>query len=884
MPLPPKYRYDATHADSIAARSRLGRPLPGGAQTVGVFRFRGSDPVRIDRLDHDTFVATRLDAQARPRRLLDRLLDVVRALFRLEGGARWKLDRRDCREMESWMFALSAHAMQQEVRCQREWAAMRDRRDASTLSRFEALPLPLLQGIGAGLSPQDCHALRQVCSRLAKPMAHCVPLLQATSWTTLAGLRRALAQVLQEKADAPFAVPLDRSTRATALKLAAGRIPVLRGSRQRLAGHRIVLAAIRQAFPDGDGSAVPLRVLASQLALLSCADRAEQYEVRCLAYELCRALERVPLADRFDAAVSLSRNPTLGVTDRARSLLVPESCWVLAARVLPQVERRRAVYVLASLLAGPSSVPPSKAVPMALQALQLAELDPTAGAHALVALIRISSPAMLMHGGRSDAQGGEAASGMNGAVWEHLMATATTWPTEAAAILVQGLLPALSVLPDHAVKNRARLAAGKWLENAANLPGHDRRAIEVLLFALLARDARLAAWNTMWAALERSESQDGATEADASQVAKCLAHVADARQWESILLPRLAPLPPQQQAALLANLPAYLYEGPHSMELFEQVVDLAVRHRLLKPLALWHRARTLADYGQYSEALDSALICLPTIEQAQWIVALSRHRVVPELWIDVALAAMEQPLPDAALQASLLGAVALQCYRCGVRLDEAWQPRVAGLTRALTQLEGTAPGLDTGAISALIGIGNSMLLLHDGVAKAARPAWAADAIPAYVDAVWGRVGKMPFASALSMIATLCGVREPFAVSYERHFHLTTVRRAMALLPALSPRQRGDLLPMLIEMESGLIGARPSDWRGFDDCRQALWQAIAALPARERARAGLLDKVSRWFARAPVDAVSRRMWTDARRQYLALVEALPADHRPVPVLR
>ncbi|XQU68904.1 hypothetical protein OJJOAM_001635 [Cupriavidus sp. H18C1] len=211
MPLPPKYRYEPAHADSIAALSRLGRPPSGGAQTVGVFRFRGSKPVRIDRLDDDTFVAIRLDAGGGPRRLvdrwIDRLLDVVRSLFRLEGGARWTLSQRDCREMESWMFALSARAMQQEVRCQRERAAMRDRRDAGTLSRLEALPLSLLHAISARLSPQDCHALRQVCSRFAKPMAHCVPLLHATSWMTLAGLRRAVAHVLAKAADAPFAVP-----------------------------------------------------------------------------------------------------------------------------------------------------------------------------------------------------------------------------------------------------------------------------------------------------------------------------------------------------------------------------------------------------------------------------------------------------------------------------------------------------------------------------------------------------------------------------------------------------------------------------------------------------------------------------------------------------
>ncbi|MCZ3096412.1 hypothetical protein NYZ34_20010, partial [Acinetobacter baumannii] len=90
-----------------------------------------------------------------------------------------QLTGRDRREMESWMFAMSARALQQQMRCQREQATVRDRRDASTLSRFEALPLPLLHAIGVRLSLQDCHALRQVCSRFAKPTAHCVPLLQA---------------------------------------------------------------------------------------------------------------------------------------------------------------------------------------------------------------------------------------------------------------------------------------------------------------------------------------------------------------------------------------------------------------------------------------------------------------------------------------------------------------------------------------------------------------------------------------------------------------------------------------------------------------------------------------------------------------------------------
>lgn len=885
MPRPPKYLYEPAHADSIAALSRLGRPPSGGAQTVGVFRLRGSEPVRIDRLDDTTFVAIRLDASGPPRRLLDslidRLLDVVRSLFRLEGGARWTLAKRDCREMESWMFALSARAMQQEVRCQRERAAMRDRSDASTPSRLEALPLPLLHDIGARLSLEDCHALRQVCSRLAKPMAYCVPLLRAGSWTTLAGLRRAVANLSPKTADAPFAVSPDRSTCAQALKLAAGRISVLPGS-ERCTGRHIVLAAIRKAFPDGDGGAVPLQMIARQLAQLPCVDPDKKRDIQRLAHELCRALERLPLADRIDAALQLSRNPTLSISDRVRSLLMPDSCWVLAARMVPAVERRRVVDGLADLLAQSSRLPPSKAVPMTLQALQLAELDPTASAHALEALFRISSLAMLMHGCAPDARGGEAAPRTDVALWEHLMATATAWPTQAAAILVKALLQALSTLPDQGVKNMARLAAGKWLENAANLPSHDRRDIQALLFALLAEHARPAAWHAMWAALPPSQSQDGASEADASQLARCLVHMADAQQWESMLLPRLERLPPHQQAAMLANLPAYLYTGPHTMELFERVVDLAVHHRLLKPLTLWYRARTLQDYGQYGDALDSALLRLPKIEQVEWIVALSRNRVVPELWIDVGLAAMEPPLPNPALQASLLAAVALQCYRYGVRLDEAWQARIVRLTRALVQLEGSPASLLSGTVSALVSMADIMLQAHDGMAKAARPAGAADAISAFVDAVWNRVGKLPFASALSMIATLCVVRVPYVPSYERHFHLTTVRHAIALLPALTPQQQGELLPMLVEMESGFKGARPVDWRGFDSCRQALWQAIAALPARERARAGLLAEVSRWFARAPADADSRRVWTEARRQYLALVDAVPPGHGPVPV--
>ncbi|KAA6127015.1 hypothetical protein [Cupriavidus cauae] len=890
MPHPPKYLYEPAHADSIAALSRLGRPPSGGAQTVGVFRFRGGEPVRIERLDDDTFVAIRLDASGRPRRLpgslLDRLLDVIRSLFRLEGGTRWTLTKSDCREMESWMFALSARAMQQEARCRRERAAMRDRRDASTLSRFEALPLPLLHAISARLGLQDCHALRQVCSRFAEPMAHCVPLLHAESWTTLAALRRALAHLSPKTADAPFAAPPDRSTRDKALKRAAGRISVLPAS-QRRAALQTVLGGIEQAFPDGDGGAVALRVLASRLAQLPCVDRDDRREVQRLAYQLCGALERLPLADRVGAALRLCRSPMLSIADRVRALLVPDSCWVLAARVVPAAERPRVIdelVALVALVAQPSRLPPSKAVPMAQQALPLAELDPAAGAHALAALFRISSPAMLTHDWPAEARGGETSFRTGVAVWEHLVATAITWPTQAAALLLKALLQALSALPNQGAKDRARLAAGRWLENAANLPAHDRRAIDALLFALLARPARLAAWNAMWAALAPPKTQDGDTEMDVSQIARCLVYLADAQQWEPMLLPRLERLPPQQQAAMLANLPAYLYTGPHTMELFERVVDLAVHHRLLRPLTLWYRARTARDYGRYSDALDSALICLPKLEQAEWIVALSRNRVVPELWIDVGLAAMEPPLPNAALQASLLGAVVSQCHQCGVRLDEVWQPRVVGLTQALAQLEGTAAGLDTRAVSALVGIGDTMLQLHDGLAKSARPAWTADAIPAFVDAVWRQVEKLPFASTLSMIANLCVPRALFAPSYERHFHLTTVRHAIALLPALSPRQRGDLLPSLIDMESGPKGARPVDWRGFDSCRQALWQAVAALPARERARTGLLDQVSHWFARSPADARSRQAWRDARRQYLAMVDAAPPEQRPVLVRR
>ncbi|WP_006577541.1 hypothetical protein [Cupriavidus sp. HPC(L)] len=883
MPDSPKYLYDPTHADSIAALSRLGRAPSSGAQTIGVFRFRGGEPVRIARLDDNTWMATRLDAAGRPRRLLDRLLELVRSLFRLEGGRRWKLTGRDRREMESWMFAMSARALQQQMRCQREQAAVRDRRDASTLSRLEALPLPLLHAIGVRLSLQDCHALRQVCSRFAKPTAHCVPLLQAALWTTLPGLRRALAHMLPQTESRPFAVEPDRPTRAKALQVAADRVSELPAS-QRCAGLRSVLDAIQLAFPDGDGAAVPLRVLATELARQPCLAVEESRQVQRLAVELCRALERLPLAERIGAALALHRNPTLSITDRVRALLVPESCWLLAVRVVPAVQRRRVVDDLASLVAEPSRLPPSKAVPLALQALELAELDPGASAQALAALIRISALAMLVQDCPPvppDPRGGHAAFRAGMAVWERLLATASAWPTQAAVILMKALLQALAALSDQRVKNKARLAAGRWLQNAGELPGNDRHMIEALLFALLAEPARLAAWNAMWDALPPPASQhDDAAEADIRQIARCLTYLADATQWESMLLPRLTPLPPQQQAALLSNLPAFLYRGPHTMELFERVLNLAVHHRLMKPLTLWYRARTLADYGQYGDALDSALVCQPTVQQAQWIVALSRNRVVPQLWIDVGLAAMEPPLPNAALQASLIGAVAVQCHGCGIALDAGWQARLVRLTEALVQLEDTAARLDTAALSALIGIGDVMLQLHDGAARSARRAWAEDAIPAFVDAVWRWVRALPFDSMLGMLAALCTVRAPFAPSYERHFHLATVRHALGLLPALSPEQQSDLLPLLVDMESGPKGARPIDWRGFDRCRQTLWQAIVELPARERARARLLDKVSYWFARAPADAASRRAWRDARREYLAMVDGVRSDHRPV----
>lgn len=879
MPHPPKYLYEPTHADSVAALSRLGRSPSGGAQTVGVFRFRGNEPVRIDCLDDNTFVAIRLDAAGERRGLLDRLLDVVRSLFRLEGAPQWRLAERDCREMESWMFALSARAMQQEVRCRRQREATRARRDASTLSALETMPPPLLRAIGARLSPPDCHALRQVCSRLAKPMAHCVPLLHATSWTTLAELRGAVAQVLPKTADAPFAVALDRSTRAEALTLAASRIAVLPRS-QRCTGLRIVLDAIQHAFPDGDGGAAALCALASQFAGVSCIDSGERQKMQNLAHRLCRALERLPLAERIDAALQLRSNPLLSISDRLRTLLLPDSCWVLAARVVPAMERCRVIDYLAALVADSSRVPPAKAVPMALQALQLAQLDPAACAHALSALFRISDPAMLAHDCRPTQRGGAAASGTDVAVWERLMTTATAWPNQAAAILVEALMAALSALPDQDVKNRGRLAACRWLENATDLPSHARREIEVRLFALLTKDARLAAWNAMWDALLPSTSEGGATEADARQIARCLWIMAGAGEWEPILLPRLAQLPAHQRAALLASLPAHLYRGPHTMALFECVVDLAAQHGLLRPLALWYRARTLDDYGQYSDALNSALICLPNIQQAQWIVALSRDRVVPELWIDVGLAALEQPLPSAALQASLIRAVVAKCHGYGVRLDEVWQTRIVCLTRALTQLEATTAGLNAATVAVLIGLGDALLRLHDGMARPARPGWAAEAIPPFVAAGWRWAEKLPFASLLSMIASMCVVREPVDPAFAWHFHLTTVRHAMALLPRFSPRQQGDLLPLLIQMESGPKGARPVDWRGFDSCRQALWQAIAALPARERARAGVLGKVSRWFARAPADAGSRQAWREARRQYLALTDDVRNPHLPV----
>lgn len=878
MPHPHKYLYEPTHADSIAALSRLGRSSSGGPQTVGVFRFRGSEPVRIDRLDDNTFVAIRLDPAGRRRGLLDRLLDVVRSLFRLEGGRQWKLAARDCRQMESWLFALSARAMQQEVRCRREWVATRERRDVCTLSSLETVPPHVLQAIGAALGLQDRHALRQVCSRLAKPMADCVPLLQATSWTTVAGLCRAVARVLPKGADAPFSAAPDRSMRAEALKLAADRVSVL-PSNQRCTGLRIVLDAIAAAFPDYDGAAAPLRALASQLAHLPCSTSEQWADGRSLAHQLCRALERLPLADRIEAALALRGNPMLSISDRVRSLLAPDSCWLLAVRAVPAVERRRVVDDLASLFATSSRLAPSKAVPMALQALQLSELDPAASAHALAALFRISAPAMLTHDCPPDERGGEAAPGRNVAVWEHLMARATTWPTRAAAILVDALLFALSAVPSQDVKNQAHLAASRWLKNATHLTSHDRRQIEARLFGLLAAHVRLAAWNAMWDALLLTKSEDYATEVEIRQIARCLWHMADAGQWEAILLPRLGSVSPQQQALLLASLPAYMYRGPHTMELFERVVDLAAHHGLLKPLTLWYRARTLADYRQYSDALDSVLICLPSIQQAEWMVALSRSRVMPDLWIDVGLAAMEQPLPSASLQASLISAVALQCHRAHILLDPIWQTRVVGLTKALDQLEAMPGELDTSALVALIGIADMLLHLHDGTAKSARPDWAAEEIPAFVDAVWRQVERLPFASLHSMLAGMCVVRLPFDPAFERHFHLTTVEHAVALLPALSAGQQADLLPTLIDMESGLKGARPVDWRGFDSCRQALWQAIAALPARERARAGVQRKVSHWFARAPGNADGRRAWKEARAQYLALVGDMRDGRRP-----
>ncbi|WP_422647662.1 hypothetical protein [Cupriavidus sp. H18C1] len=147
-------------------------------------------------------------------------------------------------------------------------------------------------------------------------------------------------------------------------------------------------------------------MLAGQLAQLACIDRDERRDIQRLAHELCRALERLPLADRVDAALLLSRNPTLSITDRVRSMLVPDSCWVLAARVVPAAERRRVIDGLTGLLAQSSRLSPSKAVPMAMQALQLAELDPAASAHALAALLPRSSLAMLMHGCAPDARGG----------------------------------------------------------------------------------------------------------------------------------------------------------------------------------------------------------------------------------------------------------------------------------------------------------------------------------------------------------------------------------------------------------------------------------------------------------------------------------------------
>lgn len=873
---PPRYIYDPDHADSIAALSRLGRSSSGRVQTVGVFRFRGGERVRIDRLDDKSFVATRLDPADRRRSVFVRLLHIVRSLFGLEGGSRWKLSRHDCRAMESCVLALSTRAMQQQERW-REWAAKRDRRDASALSRLEALPLPLLHTITSKLSLQDCHAMRLVCSGLAKATADCVPLLEAASWTTLAGLRRAVARALAETVDAPFADPLDRSARTKAMTLAAGRVSVLPCS-ERCEALCILLDAVERAFPDGVGSAVPLRTLAAQAGKLSSFSRDEIREVRQLAYKLCRALERLPLADRVDAALALCKNPMQSIAERVRALLVPDSCWVLAARVVPPVDRRRVIAGLAGLIAETSRLPPAKAVPMAVQALQLAELDPTASAHAVAALSGISMAAMLTHAWPNDEPGGEGASGTGMAVWEHLLATATAWPTQPALILVKVLLQALSALPDQGVKDAAGLAVRKWLGNATAVTGDDRRHIETLLFPLLPEHARPAAWDALWEAWSPSNGQGEIGEAQARQIATCLWHLPGAMQWESTLLPRLAPLPPQQQAAVLANLPAYLYTGPHTMELFELVVDLAVHHRLLKPLALWYRARTLEDYGQYSDALDSALICLPKAQQAEWIVALSPHRVVPALWIDVGLAALEPPLQSAALQASLLGAVVSQCRRHGVRLDDVWRARVVGLTSVLAPQQGTTADLDGSTVQALTGIADALLNLHDGAARGRKPDWGADAIPAFVDAVWKHVERLPFQSLLNMIANMCVVRQPYHPAFERHFHLTTVRCAMALLPALSPQQQGHLLPMLIEMESGLKGARPVDWRGFDDCRETLWQAIAALPARHRARP--LDKVAGWFARTPADAGSRPAWKKARRQYLALVDAMPAEDRPV----
>lgn len=874
---PPRYLYDADHADSIAALSRLGRSSSDTVQSVGVFRFRGSVPVRIDRLDDKSFVATRLDAADRRRSVFVRLLRIVRSLFGLEGGSRWKLSRDDCRAMESCVFALSARAMQQQQRCQREWAAKRDRRDTGERSPLEALPQPALQAITATLSLQDCHAMRLACVGLARSTANCVPLLQATSWTTLAGLRSALPHALATVAEAPFADPPDRATRAKALTLAAGRISVLPFS-ERIEGLRLVLDAVERAFPDGAGSAGPLRVLAARLAKLSGFSRDELPEVRRLASSLCRALERLPLADRIDAALDLGRNPMLSVADSVRGLLVPDSCWALAAWVVPPAERRRVVAGLAGLIAEPTRLPPAKAVPLARQALQLPALDPTASAHALAALLGISMPEMLTHVWPTDAPAAKGPSCSGVPAWEQLLATATAWPTQSAVILVRALLQALSVLPEQRDKDKAGLAVRKWVQSATAVTDDDRRDIETLLFPLLPPHARLAAWDALWDAWSPSNGQGDVTEAQARQIAACLRYLPGAGQWESILLPRLNPLPPQQQAAVLANIPAHLYTGPRTSELFERVLDLAVHHRLMKPLAMWYRARTLADYRQYSDALDSALICLPKAQQAEWIVALSRNRVVPQLWIDVGLAALEPPLPSAALRASLIGAVVSQCGRYGARLDDVWRSRIARLITLLTQSAGTTANLDAGTVSALTSIADTLLQLHDAAAKRPEPDWAADAIPAFVDAVWKHVEKLPFNNLYGMIANMCVVHLPYDPAFERHFHLTTVRHAVALLPALSPQQRGHLLPKLIEMESGRKGARPVDWRGFDSCRQALWQAIAALPPRPRAR--LLDDVARWFAHSPADAGSRPAWKAAREQYLALVDAMPVEERPV----